>query len=104
MGWILEKQRKGLGEVSFFNCKTSPAKFFLCLNVQVWQVLLAVRALVLPPTEDVETWLEFASLCQRSGRISQARSTLVKLLQVYLANISDKDVKFETCTHSCFFN
>ncbi|XP_062176298.1 serine/threonine-protein kinase TOR isoform X2 [Alnus glutinosa] len=50
-------------------------------NVEVWQVLLAVRALVLPPTEDVDTWLEFASLCQRSGRISQARSTLVKLLQ-----------------------
>lgn len=50
--------------------------------VQVWQALLAVRALVLPPTEDVETWLKFASLCRKSGRISQARSTLVKLLQV----------------------
>lgn len=45
-------------------------------------MLLAVRALVLPPTEDVETWLKFASLCRKSGRISQARSTLVKLLQV----------------------
>ncbi|PSS02733.1 Serine/threonine-protein kinase [Actinidia chinensis var. chinensis] len=50
-------------------------------NVEVWQALLAVRALVLPPTEDVETWLKFASLCRKSGRISQARSTLVKLLQ-----------------------
>ncbi|XP_041013717.1 serine/threonine-protein kinase TOR-like isoform X1 [Juglans microcarpa x Juglans regia] len=50
-------------------------------NVEVWQELLAVRALVLPPTDDTETWLEFASLCQKSGRISQARSTLVKLLQ-----------------------
>jgi hypothetical protein len=79
--------QKGLGEVSFLNCKTSPAKFLCCLNVQVWQVLLAVRALVLPPTDDVETWLKFASLCRKSGRISQARSTLVKLLQVYLANI-----------------
>ncbi|CAA6660213.1 unnamed protein product [Spirodela intermedia] len=36
---------------------------------------------VLPPTDDVETWLKFASLCRKSGRISQARSTLVKLLQ-----------------------
>ncbi|XP_060962602.1 serine/threonine-protein kinase TOR-like [Cannabis sativa] len=51
-------------------------------NVEVWQVLLAVRALVLPPTEDTDNWLKFASLCRQSGRISQARSTLVKLLQV----------------------
>ncbi|KAG9440008.1 hypothetical protein H6P81_020173 [Aristolochia fimbriata] len=50
-------------------------------NVEVWQALLAVRALVLPPTEDIGTWLKFASLCRKSGRISQARSTLVKLLQ-----------------------
>ncbi|RWR77912.1 serine/threonine-protein kinase TOR isoform X2 [Cinnamomum micranthum f. kanehirae] len=50
-------------------------------NVEVWQALLVVRALVVPPTEDIETWLKFASLCRKSGRISQARSTLVKLLQ-----------------------
>ncbi|KAF9622962.1 hypothetical protein IFM89_035677 [Coptis chinensis] len=50
-------------------------------NVEVWQALLTVRALVLPPTEDVDTWLKFASLCRKSGRISQARSTLLKLLQ-----------------------
>ncbi|XP_064958656.1 serine/threonine-protein kinase TOR-like isoform X2 [Musa acuminata AAA Group] len=50
-------------------------------NVEVWQVLLAVRELVLPPSEDIETWLKFASLCRKSGRISQARSTLIKLLQ-----------------------
>ncbi|XP_020699146.1 serine/threonine-protein kinase TOR isoform X1 [Dendrobium catenatum] len=50
-------------------------------NVEVWQALLAVRELVLPPTEDIETWLKFASLCRKSGRISQARSTLCKLLQ-----------------------
>ncbi|KAF4391827.1 hypothetical protein F8388_017422 [Cannabis sativa] len=41
-------------------------------NVEVWQVLLAVRALVLPPTEDTDNWLKFASLCRQSGRISQA--------------------------------
>ncbi|KAK1282825.1 Serine/threonine-protein kinase TOR [Acorus calamus] len=50
-------------------------------NVEVWQALLSVRALVLPPTEDIDNWLKFASLCRKSGRISQARSTLVKLLQ-----------------------
>ncbi|KAJ0077737.1 hypothetical protein Patl1_37311 [Pistacia atlantica] len=51
-------------------------------NVEVWQALLAVRALVLPPTEDIDTRLKFASLCRKNGRASQARSTLVKLLQV----------------------
>ncbi|KAL1564547.1 non-specific serine/threonine protein kinase [Salvia divinorum] len=50
-------------------------------NVEVWQALLAVRSLVLPPTEDAETWIKFASLCRKSGRISQARSTLTNLLQ-----------------------
>ncbi|XP_057821315.1 serine/threonine-protein kinase TOR isoform X2 [Cryptomeria japonica] len=50
-------------------------------NVEVWQSLLVVRALVLPPTEDADTWLKFASLCCKNGQISQARSTLVKLLQ-----------------------
>ncbi|CAA0834265.1 Serine/threonine-protein kinase TOR [Striga hermonthica] len=47
----------------------------------VWQALLSVRSLVLPPTEDVETWIKFASLCRKSGRISQARSSLTELLQ-----------------------
>ncbi|KAH9655475.1 serine/threonine-protein kinase TOR [Citrus sinensis] len=62
-------------------------------NVEVWQALLAVRALVLPPTEDVETWLKFASLCRKSGRISQARSTLVKLLQ-YDPETSHENVRY----------
>lgn len=56
--------------------------YYLSFNMQVWQVLLAVRALVLPPTEDIETWLKFASLCRQNGRISQAKSTLIKLLLV----------------------
>ncbi|KAF5936985.1 hypothetical protein HYC85_024491 [Camellia sinensis] len=50
-------------------------------NVEVWQALLAVRALVLPPEEDIDTWIKFASLCRKSGRISQAKSTLIKLLR-----------------------
>nr|AGT16026.1 hypothetical protein [Saccharum hybrid cultivar R570] len=50
-------------------------------NVEVWQALLAVRELVLPPNEDRDTWIRFAKLCWKNGRISQARSTLVKLLQ-----------------------
>lgn len=38
-------------------------------NVEVWQALLSVRTLVLPMHEDTHTWLKFASLCRKSGRI-----------------------------------
>ncbi|EFJ04540.1 hypothetical protein SELMODRAFT_449361, partial [Selaginella moellendorffii] len=43
-------------------------------NVEVWQRLLSVRTLVLPPTEDAETWLKFASLCYKSGRYDPEQS------------------------------
>ncbi|XP_038681159.1 serine/threonine-protein kinase TOR isoform X1 [Tripterygium wilfordii] len=62
-------------------------------NVEVWQALLTIRALVLPPIEDIETWLKFASLCRKSNRISQARSTLVKLLQ-YDPDTSPENVRY----------
>jgi phosphatidylinositol kinase/protein kinase (PI-3 family) len=38
-------------------------------NVEVWQALLSVRTLVLPMHEDTHTWLKFASLCRKSGRV-----------------------------------
>lgn len=62
-------------------------------NVEFWQALLAVRALVLPPTEDIETWLKFSSLCRKNGRISQAKSTLIKLLQ-YDPETSPRNVHY----------
>ncbi|CAN6544525.1 unnamed protein product [Malus baccata var. baccata] len=63
-------------------------------NVEVWQALLAVRALVLPPTEDIDTWLKYAYLCRKSGRISQARSTLVELLQ-YDPETSPESMRYD---------
>ena len=38
-------------------------------TVQVWQALLSVRSLVLPPSQDVHTYLKFSSLCRKSGRV-----------------------------------
>ncbi|RZC58207.1 hypothetical protein C5167_005499 [Papaver somniferum] len=35
----------------------------------------------LPLTKDIDSWLKSASLCRKSGSISQARSTLVNFLQ-----------------------
>ena len=61
---------------NFGLCETLPL-----LSLQVWQALLAVRSLVLPPSQDIATWLKFASLCRKSGRVSQSQATLVKLLQ-----------------------
>ena len=49
-------------------------------NVEVWQALLSVRSLVLPVSEDSDTWLKFASLCRKSGRLRQSKRTLIKLL------------------------
>lgn len=49
-------------------------------NVEVWQALLAVRSLVLPAHEDSHTWLKFASICRKGGRISQSRATFARLL------------------------
>lgn len=62
-------------------------------NVEVWQALLPVRALVLPPIEDIENWLKFSYLCRKNGRISQARSTLIKLLQ-YDPETSPENVRY----------
>ena len=49
-------------------------------KVEVWQALLAVRALALPMREETETWLKFASLNRKAGRARQAHRTLLRLL------------------------
>ena len=50
-------------------------------DVEVWQSLLAVRALVLPMSKETNTWLKFASMNRKAGRQSQAKRTLVRLLE-----------------------
>lgn len=37
-------------------------------NLDVWQRILNVRALVISPVEDMQMWIKFASLCRKSGR------------------------------------
>ena len=49
-------------------------------NVEVWQRLLKVRALVVAPKEDIEIWIKFANLCRKGGRISLSYKTLAVLL------------------------
>ncbi|KAL1535015.1 non-specific serine/threonine protein kinase [Salvia divinorum] len=44
-------------------------------NVEVWQALLVARPLVLPPTEDAETWIKFASLCHKVEELVDPETT-----------------------------
>ena len=49
-------------------------------NVDVWQRLLKVRALVISPQENMDMWIKFANLCRKSNRIGLAEKTLNSLL------------------------
>ncbi|KAJ7306353.1 hypothetical protein JRQ81_009696, partial [Phrynocephalus forsythii] len=50
--------------------------------VEDWQRILMVRSLVMNAHEDMRTWLKYASLCGKSGRLALAHKTLVLLLGV----------------------
>lgn len=49
-------------------------------DVDIWQALLLPRSLVLSMDEERQTWIQFASLNRKAGRLEQARRTLVRLL------------------------
>lgn len=50
--------------------------------VEVWQQLLAVRSLILSPYEDIETWLEYASLCRQSGKLELSLKVFTNSLSI----------------------
>ncbi|KAK5128460.1 hypothetical protein LTR85_003128 [Meristemomyces frigidus] len=49
-------------------------------NVEVWQRMLKVRALVITPQENVEMYIKFASICRKAQRIGLAEKSLNSLL------------------------
>lgn len=49
-------------------------------NVEVWQRMLKVRALVVSATEDTEMYIKFASICRKAGRTGLAEKSLNSLL------------------------
>ncbi|CAI5743278.1 unnamed protein product [Hyaloperonospora brassicae] len=51
--------------------------------VEVWQQMIAVRALILAPHEDIDTYLQFASLCRQSGNLSLSLKVFTNALHVY---------------------
>jgi len=38
-------------------------------SVEEWQNILRVRSLVLTPHEDLEAWVDFSSICRKSGKM-----------------------------------
>ncbi|KAK3104575.1 hypothetical protein FSP39_005244 [Pinctada imbricata] len=50
--------------------------------VEDWQKIIQVRSLVVSPVEDMKTWLKYASLCRKSGRLALSHKTLVMLLGI----------------------
>lgn len=48
-------------------------------NVEVWQRMLKVRALVLTPKDNPHIWIKFANLCRKSDRIGLAERSLASL-------------------------
>lgn len=49
-------------------------------NVEVWQRMLKVRALVIKPEENMELWIKFANLCRKSQRLGLAEKSLRALV------------------------
>ncbi|CAN6610146.1 serine/threonine-protein kinase Tor2p [Trichomonascus vanleenenianus] len=50
-------------------------------NVDIWERMLKVRALVVTPKEDMDMWIKFANLCRKSGRNGIAEKSLNQLLE-----------------------
>jgi serine/threonine-protein kinase mTOR len=49
-------------------------------NVEVWQRMLRLRALVISPAENMHMWIKFANLCRKSGRMGLAEKSLKQLI------------------------
>ncbi len=58
-------------------------------NVEVWQRMLKVRALVVNPKEDTDMYIKFASICRKAGRPGLAQKSLNSLLQGDLSMTSN---------------
>ncbi|XP_054720357.1 serine/threonine-protein kinase mTOR-like [Uloborus diversus] len=48
--------------------------------VEDWQKIMQVHSLVVSPEDDMRSWLKYASLCRRAGRLTLSNRTLVMLL------------------------
>ncbi|KAF9162608.1 phosphatidylinositol kinase- protein kinase tor1 [Actinomortierella ambigua] len=49
-------------------------------NVEVWQKVLNVHAIVISPAQDLEMRIKFMNLCRKSGRLKLAEKTMATLM------------------------
>lgn len=63
-------------------------------NVDIWQRMLKVRALVIKPKEDMDMWIKFANLCRKSGRLGLAEKSLNRLLEPDETEIQNGPIGF----------
>lgn len=49
-------------------------------NVEVWQRMLNLQALVITPKENMAMWIKFSNLCRKSGRMGLAEKSLKALI------------------------
>lgn len=61
-------------------------------NVEVWQRVLKIRALVIPPKEDKEIWITFGNLCRKSSRMGLASKTFKNLLDHPVADFASPEL------------
>jgi FKBP12-rapamycin complex-associated protein len=91
---IKYKQSKDQPKVQEFIRNTWVARIKGCQrNVEVWQRILKVRALVVSPKDDLEIWIKFANLCRKGDRIRLSAKTLSALLHVPSTDFTALDIK-----------
>ena len=49
-------------------------------DVDIWQEILSIRSLVMTPIQELDTYIEFASLCRKSGRLRLSYKVLTNLM------------------------
>lgn len=64
-------------------------------NVDIWQRMLKVRALVIKPKEDMDMWIKFSNLCRKSGRLGLAEKSLTSLLETNEHEVTNGIVEFQ---------
>ena len=49
-------------------------------NMEDWQRILQVRSLILSQQDDIQSWIKFASICLKNGKLTLSERTLTNLL------------------------
>jgi FKBP12-rapamycin complex-associated protein len=64
-------------------------RLLLCeTRVEFWQQTLPMRALVIPPEDDIIIRLKFAALCRKRGRVSAAKACLATVMGLHSGSLS----------------